>query len=120
MSVLERARPFFPEGVGEVELHVEEIADEETLEALFIEDPMLLKGAYSGMTNALELHAVKSDADIWIFRQPILLHWVKAGDLVLESLIAAAVLAELAGHFRWNSEQVQKLKNALDIPDVEI
>ncbi len=122
-SALQKLNPIFPEKTGEVRLHVQEFADEETLEALYLDDAYALLGVYSGIALSLELHAVSKhrDAEIWLFRMPILRAWAEQGDITLEALITQTLVTELAAHYRWTSTQIAELYQAASLaaPDFE-
>ncbi|ACT60689.1 metallopeptidase family protein [Hirschia baltica] len=117
-KVLSQMRPFFPDGVGQINIFIDELPDEETLEALYLDDPYALYGAYSGMTSALELHEIEADARIWIYRLPILKHWVEAADIALETLIANVFLKEIASHYRWEDVMFEHVMVSANIPQI--
>jgi predicted Zn-dependent protease with MMP-like domain len=56
-----------------VQIYIEPLADEETLESLFAEDPYELLGIYSGMAQALDLHEadLTRPIEIWLFEDAI-------------------------------------------------
>lgn len=118
-----RLSKFFADDTPDIKIHIEEFADEETLEALFIEDPYELRGVYSGIARSLELHDVSKDdeTEIWLFRMPILRVWMEQGDITLEALITQALITEVAAHHRWSSKQVAELYQAASLapPDWE-
>jgi predicted Zn-dependent protease with MMP-like domain len=91
-----------------VSIRVEDVADEETLEKMFIEDPYELTGLYSGVALTLELHSSPSGVPpvVWLYRLPILDEWMQTGDVTLEELVAHVVIHELGHHFGWSDEEM--------------
>jgi predicted Zn-dependent protease with MMP-like domain len=91
-----------------VAIKVEDFADEETLEAMKIENPYDLTGLYSGVALTLELHSAPSQIPpmVWLYRMPILDEWAGAGDIALEDLVAHVVIHELGHHFGWSDDEM--------------
>ena len=60
-----------------VAIKVEDFADEETLEAMKIDNAYDLTGLYSGVALTLELHSSPSQIPpmVWLYRMPILDEW---------------------------------------------
>jgi predicted Zn-dependent protease with MMP-like domain len=93
-----------------VAIKVEDFADEETLEAMKIDNPYELTGLYSGVALTLELHSAPSQIPpmVWLYRMPILDEWAAAGDIKLEELVAHVVIHELGHHFGWSDEEMHE------------
>lgn len=93
-----------------VAIKVEDFADEETLEAMKIENPYDLTGLYSGVALTLELHSAPSQIPpmVWLYRMPILDEWAATGDITLEELVAHVVVHELGHHFGWSDEEMHR------------
>jgi predicted Zn-dependent protease with MMP-like domain len=91
-----------------VAIRVEDFADEETLEAMKIENPYELTGLYSGVAMTLELHSAPSQIPtmVWLYRLPILDEWAATGDITLEELVAHVVVHELGHHFGWSDAEM--------------
>jgi predicted Zn-dependent protease with MMP-like domain len=89
-----------------VAIRIEDLADPETLEALFIEDPFELTGLYSGVALTLETVSAPSTVPpmVWLYRLAILDEWMQSGDIALEDLVAHVVVHELGHHFGWSDE----------------
>ncbi|MDP3737246.1 MAG: metallopeptidase family protein [Hyphomonadaceae bacterium] len=96
-----------------VAIKVEDFADEETLEAMKIENAYDLTGLYSGVALTLELHSAPSQIPpmVWLYRMPILDEWAGTPDVTLEELVAHVVVHELGHHFGWSDEEMD---SALD------
>jgi predicted Zn-dependent protease with MMP-like domain len=91
-----------------VAIRIEDLADAETLEALFIQDPFELTGLYSGVALTLELVSAPSTEPpmVWLYRLAILDEWMQSGDVTLEELVAHVVVHELGHHFGWSDEEM--------------
>ena len=98
----------FREHARAVAIKVEDFADEETLEALKIENPYDLTGLYSGVALTLELQSAPSQIPpmVWLYRLPILDEWAATPDITLEELVAHVVVHELGHHFGWSDEEM--------------
>ena len=93
-----------------VAIKVEDFADEETLEAMKIDNPYELTGLYSGVALTLELHSAPSQIPpmVWLYRLPILDEWAATGDITLEELVGHVVVHELGHHFGWSDEEMDE------------
>ena len=102
----------FAEHLDDVLLVVEEFADDETLDALGIEDAFELTGLYEGVP----LGDKRSDVSgampdrIRLFRTPILDEWIARGDETLEHLVAHVVIHEVGHHFVLSDEAMHALE----------
>jgi predicted Zn-dependent protease with MMP-like domain len=107
-STLDALEPPFREPARSVAVKVEDLADEETLEALKIDNPYDLTGLYSGVALTLELHSSPSQVPpmVWLYRLAILDEWAQTPDLTLEELVAHVVVHELGHHFGWSDEEM--------------
>ena len=93
-------------------LSVEEFADEDTLEALGIEDPFELTGLYEGIPVGDKhsgLSGVLPDR-IRLFRGPILDEWIARGDETLEHLVAHVLVHEVGHHFGLSDAQMHAIE----------
>jgi predicted Zn-dependent protease with MMP-like domain len=93
-----------------VAIKVEDFADEETLDAMKIENAYELTGLYSGVALTLELHSAPSQIPpmVWLYRMPILDEWGATPDIALEDLVAHVVVHELGHHFGWSDEEMDE------------
>lgn len=107
-TALDALEPPFREPARTVAIKVEDLADEETLEALKIENPYDLTGLYSGVALTLELHSSPSQIPpmVWLYRLAILDEWAQTPELALEDLVAHVVVHELGHHFGWSDEEM--------------
>jgi predicted Zn-dependent protease with MMP-like domain len=101
--------PFRTLAAGVV-VRIEELADEETLEALRIDDPFELTGLYSGVALTLEQHSAPSQVPpvVWLYRLAILAEWAETPEISLEELVTHVTVHELAHHFGWSDEEIDR------------
>ena len=105
----------FAEHLGDVVLIVEDFADDETLDAMGIEDPFELTGLYSGRPVG-EKSAFDSGAmpdRIHLYRRAILDEWVATG-VGLETLIHHIVVHEVGHHFGLSDDDMHALEDMVD------
>jgi predicted Zn-dependent protease with MMP-like domain len=90
---------------------VEDFADEETLEAMQIEDPFDLTGLYDGipLTEKSVMDQPERPDTIWLFRRPILDEWSERTGEPLGTLVAHVLIHELAHHFGWSDEDIARV-----------
>ena len=98
----------------DVVLLIEEFADDETLDAMGIEDPFDLTGIYEGVPlteRSVDQSGTLPDK-IRLFRRPILDEWV-GGEDTLEHLVAHVLVHEVGHHFGLSDEQMHALEEAV-------
>ena len=96
-----------------VVLIVEDFADEETLEAMGIEDPFELTGLYHGRPIG-EKSSFDSGAlpdRIHLYRRPLLDEWCDTG-VALDALITHVVVHEVGHHFGLSDDDMHALEDA--------
>ncbi|HUQ13328.1 MAG TPA: metallopeptidase family protein, partial [Novosphingobium sp.] len=93
-------------------LRVEELADDETLDALGIDEPFELTGIYEGrpLTERSIDHSGALPDRIRLFRGAILDEWAERGDETLEHLVAHVVIHEVGHHFGLSDEAMHALE----------
>lgn len=98
----------------DVVLLVEEFADDETLNAMGIEEPFDLTGIYEGipLTERSVEHSGTLPDRIRLFRRPILDEWA-GGDDSLEHLVAHVLVHEVGHHFGLSDEDMHRLEEAV-------
>lgn len=117
-AIARRALESLPEAfsrhLGDVVLLVEDFADDETLEAMEIEDPFDLTGIYEGipLTERSVEHSGTLPDRIRLFRRPILDEWASGGD-TLEHLVAHVLIHEAGHHFGLSDEDMHALEEAV-------
>jgi predicted Zn-dependent protease with MMP-like domain len=104
----------FAQSLGDVVLLVEDFADEETLEAMGIDDPFELTGIYEGLPlteRSVEQSGTLPDR-IRLFRRPILDEWASADD-TLEHLVAHVLIHEVGHHFGLSDDDMHALEDSI-------
>ncbi len=101
----------FAEAARGVAVQVAEVASEEMLDDLGIEDPLELTGLYDGVPltqKSLFDVAVQPDV-IWLFRAAILDEWSARGDVTLGALVTHVYVHELAHHLGWSDDDIARI-----------
>jgi predicted Zn-dependent protease with MMP-like domain len=104
----------FAESLGDVVLLIEDFADDETLDAMAIEDPFELSGIYEGipLTERSVEQSGTLPERIRLFRRPILDEWA-GGDHSLETLVAHVLIHEVGHHFGLSDEDIHALEDSV-------
>ena len=91
---------------------IEDFADQETLDALGIDDPFDLTGLYEGVPLGEKLMAASPALPdrIRLFRAPILDEWISRGDETLEHLVANVLIHEVGHHFGLSDADIAALE----------
>ncbi|RYY23936.1 MAG: metallopeptidase family protein [Sphingomonadales bacterium] len=103
----------FANHLADVVLLVEEFADDETLDALGIDDPFGLTGLYHGRPIG-EKSSFESGAlpdRIHLYRQPLLAEWCETG-VDLGDLITHVVVHEVGHHFGLSDDDMHALEDS--------
>ena len=100
--------------LSDVVLLIEDFADDETLDAMGIEDPFDLTGIYEGipLTERSVDHSGTLPDRIRLFRRPIIDEWA-TGDDSLEHLVAHVLVHEVGHHFGLSDEDMHALEEAV-------
>lgn len=98
----------FRAAAAQVVIRVEDVASDEVLDDLGVDDPFELSGFYEGVPLA-----EKSPTDpapgpdsIWLFRRALLDEWAARGNVGFGALVAHVVVHELAHHFGWTEDEI--------------
>jgi predicted Zn-dependent protease with MMP-like domain len=104
----------FAEHLREVVLRIEEFADDETLDAMEIEDPFELTGIYEGvpLTEKSVGQSGTLPDRIRLFRRPIVDEWA-GGEVTLERLVAHVLIHEVGHHFGFSDEDMHALEDSV-------
>ena len=99
----------------DVVLLIEEFADDETLDAMGIEDPFDLTGLYEGipLTERSVDQSGTLPERIFLYRRPILDEWA-AGEESLERLVAHVLIHEVGHHFGLSDDDIHALEDSVE------
>ena len=95
-----------------VSILVEDIADDDLLQGLGLENPYELTGLYLGVPlTEKSVMAVPEEPDrILLFREPILLEWVEGGEDLFR-LVRNVLIHEIGHHFGLTDEDIERLES---------
>lgn len=107
-AALDAFPPLFREKVRDVVIRVLDFAEEATLQEMGIDDPFGLSGLYVGVPLIHEsiTHPSPQQAEVYLYRRPILDEWAARGDVSLAHLIAHVLIHELGHHFGWSDAEM--------------
>lgn len=114
-DLAERALAAIPDALRErvrgVAILVEEIADDETLAALEIDNPWDLTGLYRGVPLGLKgAGETRQEPDmILLYREAILLEWIETGEDLFR-LVRNVLIHEIAHHFGFSDADIDTLE----------
>ncbi|MEO1469565.1 MAG: metallopeptidase family protein [Pseudomonadota bacterium] len=100
--------PAFHAAAEGVLVRVEELADDETLATLGLEDPYELTGLYDGRaltTRSTDDLPTLPDT-VWLYRRAILDEWIARGDVTLGALVTHVLVHEIAHHLGWSDADI--------------
>ena len=109
---LQRLSEPFASHLREVVLLVEELADDETLRAMDIDDPFELTGLYHGLPvgeKSVDMSGTLPDK-IVLYRRAILDEWAAEGES-LEHLVHHILVHEVGHHFGLSDEDMHRLED---------
>ena len=112
-AALARIPEPFASHLADVVLIVEELADDETLDAMAIDDPLDLTGLYHGrplgQKSAFDSGGLPDR--IMLYREAILYEWIVTG-VGLEALVTHVVVHEVGHHFGLSDDDMHALEDA--------
>ena len=94
-----------------IAIHVENVADDDTLADLGIDNPWELTGLYHGipMTQRSISDPVQLPDQIFLYREAILLEWVETGE-ELGRLVTSVLVHEIAHHFGFSDAAIEQIE----------
>ena len=103
----------FTRHARKIAIVVEEMADDETLDAMGIESGYDLTGLYRGVPmNLASASQPAAEPDmILLYREPILLEWIETGE-DLGRLVHNVLVHELAHHFGFSDADIAALEQS--------
>ena len=105
-----------PEGFrrlsGDVEIRILDFADDETLEALGMEDPFELTGLYEGvdLSRRTVFDPAPQTSRVFLYRRPILEEWAENGEVTLGELIEHVLIHEIGHHFGLSDDDIDRVE----------
>ncbi len=103
----------FTQHARRIAIVVEEMADDETLDAMGIESGYDLTGLYRGVPMHLASSSEPAHEPdmILLYREPILLEWIETGE-DLGKLVHNVLVHELAHHFGFTDADIAALEQS--------
>ncbi len=94
-----------------VAILVEDLADDDTLAAVGLDNPWELTGLYHGipLTERSVADPVQLPDRIVLYRQAILVEWIDAGE-DLARLVASVLVHEAAHHFGFSDAEIERIE----------
>ncbi len=107
--------PALAHHVRNLAIMVEDIADPETLSDLEIDNPWELTGLYRGvpLTERGSDETGQLPDTVYLYRDPILMEWIES-DEDLGRLVASVLIHEIAHHFGYTDDQIDRIEEDLD------
>ena len=97
--------------VRHVSIVVEDVADDETLAELDIENGWELTGLYRGTPFGRASGSIPQAPDIIVlYREPILLEWIETGEDLFR-LVRTVLIHEVAHHFGFSDADIARLES---------
>jgi predicted Zn-dependent protease with MMP-like domain len=90
--------PDFRARCADLVIAVEDLADDETLDALDIDDPFELTGVYEGDSLAETPRSGAMPPRVVLFRRAILDEWAERGNVTLGELVTHVLVHEIGHH----------------------
>ncbi|MEO0681750.1 MAG: metallopeptidase family protein [Pseudomonadota bacterium] len=96
---------------GPLLIAVEDLAAEEVLADLGLEDPYELTGLYDGVAlTEKTVDDLPGPPDrVILYRRAILDEWVDRGDVALPRLVSHILVHEIAHHFGWSDARIAEV-----------
>jgi acetylglutamate kinase len=110
-TALEALPPSLSRHVNGVAILVEDLADDDTVEGLGLENPWELTGLYRGipLTQRSVSDPVQFPDSIVLYRDAILVEWVDTGE-DLYRLVSSVLVHEIAHHFGYSDADIERIE----------
>lgn len=91
---------------------VEEVAEDEVLEEMGLDNPWELTGLYRGtpLTQKSVLDVALQPDTIFLYREPILLEWIETGEELFR-LVRNVLIHEIGHHFGMSDADIERLES---------
>jgi predicted Zn-dependent protease with MMP-like domain len=96
---------------GDVLIRIEDLAADEVLDEMGIEDPFELTGLYHGidLTQRSVMDPAPQGPIVFLYRRAILDEWIDRGDVALADLISHVLVHEIGHHFGLSDEDMDAI-----------
>lgn len=103
--------PVFRARCPDLVIRVEELADDETLDALDIDDPFELTGLFEGvaLTERSVDDVATPPAMVTLYRRAILDEWAERGNVTLAALVGHVLIHEIGHHFGLSDDDIMAI-----------
>lgn len=96
---------------GEVEIRVQDFAEDALLDEMGMESAFELTGLYDGVDlSRRSVFEATPPSRVFLYRRPILDEWAERGDVTLEFLIAHVLVHEIGHHFGLSDAQIDAIE----------
>jgi predicted Zn-dependent protease with MMP-like domain len=112
-DTIARLPPAFRAHLGDIILRVEDLAEDDVLAELGIDDPLELTGLYTGQPvgdKSVSDFATLPDT-IHLYRRALLDEWIET-EVTLEALVAHVLIHEVGHHFGLSDADMHALEDA--------
>jgi acetylglutamate kinase len=102
--------------VSNVAILVEDIADDETLADMAVDNPWELTGLYRGtpLSERGANDVLTVPDTVLLFREAILLEWIEEGES-LPDLVASVLVHEIAHHFGFSDADIAQIEADMEL-----
>jgi len=100
---------------GDIVFSIENLAADQVLNSLGIEDPFELLGLYQGVSlDKRSLGDVGRQPDmVFLYRRAILDYWAEAGDETLADLVTHVLVHEIGHHFGLSDDDMERIESSV-------
>jgi predicted Zn-dependent protease with MMP-like domain len=101
---------------GNVLIRVEDLAADDVLNDMEMEDPFELTGLYHGvdLTQQSLMDPAPAQPIVFLYRRAILDEWIERGDVTLAELISHVLVHEIGHHFGLSDEAMDAILDQTD------
>lgn len=98
---------------AEAVVRIDDFADQETLDALGIEDVFELTGLYHGVDlgERSVIGPAPMPPRVFLYRRPILDEWAERGDVTLGELVTHVLIHEIGHHFGLSDDDMHRVED---------
>ncbi|MEM7507596.1 MAG: metallopeptidase family protein [Pseudomonadota bacterium] len=102
----------FRQACGHVVVRVTDFADDDALRSVNLSNPWGLLGLYSGIPLTEGIAAEEHlPAEVWLYRNPILLHWIETPDSTIREILINTLVHEIGHHFGLSDDDMEEIES---------